>query len=237
LKLHLSQELSLRFDSLYQWLNRKYQLELVTQKIAGYTFQIYKIANIAKALDDIIQNHHKADENAPYWTELWPSALALGTFIDSRNLEGKSVLGLGSGVGAAEMAARRKGADVVLSDYQEDALRIAELNWIINFNESPHIIMLDWRQPKIDRRFEVLLASDVAYEQRLFWPLVDTFHKLLAPSGEIYLSEPNRPIAKEFFDLLEKQGFRFKRFNQRIYNKARETDISVYRIMAKKEGE
>ncbi len=242
MKLPLNQELALRFDSLYQWLSRKYQLELVEQDIAGHTYRIYKITNIDHVLDKLIENSNQADENAPYWAEIWPSAIALGEFFSKMEFEEKRALGLGSGVGVAEMAAKPQGANVVLSDNQEDALRIAELNWMMNFNESPQIFQLDWRspqrfavceQPNIGEQFDILIASDVAYEQRLFWPLSDTFQKLLKPGGEIYLSEPNRTIAKEFFDLLKKQGFEFERSNQRIFYKERETDISVYRIWRK----
>ena len=230
MKFPLNQEISLRFDSLYQWLNRKYQLELIKQKIAGHTYQIYKVSNVDPILEEIIKDNKHPDENTPYWTELWPSAIALGEFISKRKMKGKSVLGLGSGVGAVEMVAHRQEANVILSDNQEDALRIAELNWIVNFGEVPQLIQLDWRQPAIDRKFEILLASDVAYEERLFWPLIDTFRKLLAPNGEIYLSEPNRPIAREFFDLLKKQKFEFERFNKQISYQNKELDISVYRI-------
>lgn len=233
MKLPLSQELSLRFDSLFQWLNRKYQLELIEQEIAGCIYQIYKIADIDSVLDEVIAEHSSPDSNTPYWTELWPSAIALGEFLSSMDLSGKTVLGLGSGVGAAEMVARKQGANVIVSDNQEDALRIAELNWIINFNESPQLLKLDWFQPNIGEKFEILLASDVAYEQRLFYPLIDTLQKLLMPGGEIYLSEPNRKIAEDFFELLPKHGFELERFNQRIFYRKRETDISVYRIMQK----
>jgi predicted nicotinamide N-methyase len=232
-KFKVNQELSLRFDSLYQWLNRKYQLTLITQEVAGHAFRIYKVANVDSVLDEIIHAQFEPDENAPYWTELWPSAIGLGEFISRKKLKGRNALGLGSGVGVAEMAARRQGADVILSDKQEDALRLAELNWIVNFGEVPQLISLDWRQPNIDGKFDLLLASDVAYEQRLFWPLIDTFRKLSASNGEIYLSEPNRPIAEEFFDLLKKQGFEFERFNERITYNKRATDISVYLIRAK----
>lgn len=233
MKLNVNQELSLRFDSLYQWLNRKYQLTLITQKIAGYAFRIYKIGNVDNVLDEVISQQPEPDENAPYWTELWPSAIGLGEFISRKKLEGRNALGLGSGVGLAEMVARRQGANVVLSDKQEDALRLAELNWFMNLDESPQLISLDWRQPNIDRRFDILLASDVAYEQRLFWPLIDTFRKILAPDGEIYLSEPNRPIAEEFFELLEEQGFTAERFDERILYSKQVTDIAVYLIRAK----
>ena len=242
MKFPLNQELSLRFDSLYQWLNRKYQLELIKQKIAGNTYQIYKISNVDPVLEEVLKDHAHSDENTPYWTELWPSAIALGEFISKRKLKGKSVLGLGSGVGAVEMVAYSQGAKVILSDNQEDALRIAELNWIVNFGKSPQIIQLDWRsprrpavreQPKLDQKFEILLASDVAYERRLFWPLIDTFQQLLAPDGEIYLSEPNRPIAKEFFELLKKQNFEFERFKQQIFYRRKKSVISLYRIWVK----
>ena len=233
MKLNVNQELSLRFDSLYQWLNRRYQLTLIKQKVAGYTFRIYKVGNVDSVLDEVISQQSEPDENAPYWTELWPSAIGLGKFIRRKKLEGRNALGLGSGVGLAEMAARRQGANVVLSDKQEDALRLAELNWIMNFDESPQLISLDWRQPNIDRKFELILASDVVYEQRLFWPLIDTFRKILTPDGEIYLSEPNRPIAKGFFELLEEQGFSFERFDERILYNKRATDVSVYLIRAK----
>lgn len=233
MKLPLNQELSLRFDSLFQWLNRKYQLELVEQEIAGYTYQIYKIADIDAVLDEVIAKSSSPDSNTPYWTELWPSAIALGEFLRDKDWSGKTVLGLGSGVGAAEMVARQQGANVIISDNKEDALRLAELNWIINFNESPQLLKLDWFQPNITGQFEILLASDVAYERRLFYPLIDTFLKLLKPDGEIYLSEPNRKIAEEFFDLLDKQGFEFERHSKRIFYKGRETNISIYRILQK----
>jgi predicted nicotinamide N-methyase len=233
LEVPLSQELSLRFDSLYQWMSRKYELELIKQKIANHTYQIYKISNIDPVLEEIIKDHVHPDQNTPYWTELWPSAIALGEFIAKRKLNGKTVLGLGSGVGAVEMVAQQQGAKVILSDNQEDALRLVELNWIVNFGEMPQLIQLDWRQPNLDQQFEILLASDVAYEERLFWPLIDVFRKLLTPNGEIYLSEPNRPIAKGFFDLLKKQGFEFEQFKQKIHYQEKEMNISVYRIWGK----
>jgi predicted nicotinamide N-methyase len=233
LSLDLDQELSQRFDSLYQWLNRKYILELIEQPIGGHSYKIYKIFDIDQMLDKIAEESN-ADEHIPYWTELWPSSIALGEFIQTQKIKGMNVLGIGSGVAATEMVARKLGAKVVLSDNQEDALRIAELNWIMNFNESPQILQLDWRHPEISRQFEILLASDVAYEQRLFWPLIDTFQKLLSPSGVIFLSEPNRTIARDFFELLEKKGFELEGHNQRIFYKSRDTDISVYRIWANK---
>lgn len=232
MNLPFSQEAAYRFDSLYQWLNRKYQLGQIEQAIAGDSYRFFKIRDIDAALELALNESSQPDEHAPYWTEIWPSALALAQFLRREvDLAGKTVLEVGSGLGVVGIVAHRCGAEVLLSDLEDDALRMAELNWIINFGELPAITRLDWRNPTLNRQFETLLAADVAYEKRLFWPLLDTFHKLLAPGGEIWLSEPGRPVAGEFFEMLKKEGFEWEKFIEAVEIERRRIDISVYRII------
>ncbi len=231
MNLPFSQDAAYRFDSLYQWLNRKYRLEQVELSIAGEGYRIFKIQNIDEVLELALKESSRPDEHAPYWAELWPSALALAQFLSREvNLAGRTALELGSGLGLVGIVAHRCGAEVLLSDLEDDALRMAELNWIINFGELPGMVRLDWRNPALNRQFETLLAADLAYEKRLFWPLIDAFGKLLAPGGEIWLSEPNRPIAVDFFELLKKEGFEWEKFTETVEFEQRKVDISVYRI-------
>lgn len=229
--LPFGQDAAYRFDSLFQWLNRKYRLEQVELSIAGESYRIFKIQNIDEVLELALKESARPDEHAPYWAEIWPSALALAQFLSREvDLAGRIALELGSGLGLVGIVAHRCGAEVLLSDLEDDALRMAELNWIINFGEPPAIVRLDWRNPALNRQFEALLAADVAYEKRLFWPLIDAFGKLLAPGGEIWLSEPNRPVAGEFFEMLKKEGFEWEKFTETVEFERRKTDISVYRI-------
>lgn len=231
LNLPFTQDIAYRFDSLFQWLNRKYQLEQTEVKIGGESFRFFKIKNIDEVLDQVLQESSQPDDHAPYWSEFWPSSLALAQFLcRGGRLQGKVALELGCGLGLVGIAAHRSGAEVLLSDIEEDALRIAELNWIVNFMELPAVTRLDWRNPALNQKFEMILAADVAYEKRLFWPLIDTFQQLLAPGGEIFLSEPNRPVAENFFKMLKENGFEYHKFSEEIEYRGKEVLVSVYRI-------
>mmetsp|Transcript_14405 Transcript_14405/g.23486 ORF Transcript_14405/g.23486 Transcript_14405/m.23486 type:complete len:453 (+) Transcript_14405:154-1512(+) len=66
--------------------------------------------------------------------------------------------------------------------------------------QKPRQMLLDWRYPEVlqGQQFDVLLASDVAYEERAFKPLIAAFKSLVKPGGKVYLSEPNRAIARSW---------------------------------------
>jgi predicted nicotinamide N-methyase len=236
--LPFTQDVAYRFDSLFQWLNRKYQLEQAGETIDGEVYRFFKIKNIDEVLEQVLEESPCPDDHAPYWSEFWPSAPALAQFISREvNLEGKNTIELGCGMGLAGIVAHRRGAKVVLSDVEEDALRLAELNWIVNFMDLPAVARLDWASaslwgcnPALNQKFEIILASDVAYEKRLFWPLIDTFQQLLVPGGEIFLSEPNRPIAAEFFKMLNDNGFEYRKFAEMVEYNRKKIAVSVYRI-------
>jgi predicted nicotinamide N-methyase len=230
--LPFTDDIAYRFDSLYQWLSRKYTLEQVEKNIAGRTFQFFKIADINAVIEQVLETSPNPDENVPYWAEIWPSALALGQFIlREKILTGGKILELGCGLGIVGITAfRQSSAEVVLSDINEDALRLSELNWIINFQSSPALMLLDWRNPPADQKFKTILAADVAYERRLFLPLLNTFEQLLAPGGEIWLSEPNRSAAKVFFEMLSQAQFEYKKWDESVILDGKETIASIYKI-------
>ncbi|MEJ2635381.1 MAG: methyltransferase domain-containing protein [Calditrichia bacterium] len=229
-------EIAERFDSLYQLLSRKYRIEENTYDLGERKYRIISVKNLDDLLNEIIKldpNHVEVkDERLPYWAEIWPSSLALSRFIlDSGMLgRGTSVLELGCGLGLVGMAALDAGADVLFTDYQPDALRFSELNCLLNLGKSSATALMDWRQPDLKSRFEVILASDVAYEKRFFWPLIDTFNQLLRPGGHVYLSEPNRKVANKFLDMLREEGFVLKKTDIQVKFRGKAPFISVYDI-------
>ena len=231
IKLQSTQEIALRFDSVFQLLNRKYELERIQKKVGNQQYKIYKIKNIDHVLDQVLESASNPDDDMPYWAEIWPSSIALSQYIAKSNkLRDKEILELGCGVGLPSIIAKEQGATVTLSDFQEDALRIAELNWIVNFGELPRVMILDWRKPPSNLKYEIIIASDVVYEQSLFLPVLNTLKNVLADNGELYLSEPNRNVAREFFGLLHSQNFQFEKSDEKVDNGDRQLDITIYRI-------
>jgi predicted nicotinamide N-methyase len=172
------------------------------------------------------------DERLPYWADLWPSAVALAThlLVERPLRERKTVVELGCGLGLAGIAAGIGGADVLMTDYSEEALVYAERNWRRNVGTEPETLLLDWRDPPRDLQADVLLAADVAYEKRFFEPLIRTFRAMLKPGGRVLLTEPGRPLAREFFPRLEEAGFAWNRTTVKVSLNDREHEVGLYEI-------
>ena len=79
-----------------------------------------------KLLDDISVDEFARDERLPYWAELWTSSIVMGEHIlQDPSFRGAALLELGCGVGLAGIAAARAGAQVTMTDYDDDALLFA----------------------------------------------------------------------------------------------------------------
>ncbi|UCF64201.1 MAG: methyltransferase domain-containing protein [bacterium] len=231
-----------RFDAIYQLFSRKYPLNQTKIQLGQKEITLFYIKDVDKLLDDLIDLGPEAeavkDERLPYWAELWPASIALSEFIiENDNLvSGKNALELGCGVGLAGLTAAMYGAFVTISDYQPDALRISELNWLLNLDRSPTSILMDWRNPILDEKFDIIIASDVVYEKRYFEVLINVFNHTLKPDGHIILSEPNRTIAMDFFKMLTEEGYCFKSYPAKIDMNDHTYHIKVYVIESYKSG-
>ena len=158
-------------------------------------------ALIKKGLD----HEDVLDERIPYWAELWASAIAMAHYLVEKKIvsDGMQVTEIGCGLGLPSIVAGLLGGEVTLTDYLDEALDFAQLNWHQNLpNKMAQFKKLDWRNPDPSVAADVLLASDVAYEERAFEPLLNAFQTLLKPNGTIIITEPNRFISKNFFSNL-----------------------------------
>lgn len=147
------------------------------------------------------------DERFPYWAELWPSGVALATFLARRDLSGARAIELGCGVGLAGVAAALRGARVLFTDFDPDALAFAAANHALNLGTAGAVRLLDWREPPEDLSAEVILASDVLYERRFLDPFLGALRVLLSPGGVAYVAEPGRRVAEGTVERLEAEGF------------------------------
>ena len=133
------------------------------------------------------------DDKMPYWADLWPSAVAIAEAIETEEIHvaGRSVLELGAGLGLCSLAAARNGADVLATDWDQDALDYIHASAKLN-QLSVETRCVDWRAPGDTKAASVLLMADVLYEARNVDPLVSAIHALLADGGEAWLADPGR---------------------------------------------
>lgn len=191
---------------------QRYATVEVALDIQGQAVYMTKIADFEALLSAISPVTFAEDERLPYWSELWPSAIAMASYIVQRlSLHGRQVLELGCGLGLAGVVAGLHGAHVLCTDYEADALTFARHNARRNACQHIHFRLVDWRQPALRRRYAYILAADVIYEARNFGPLVALLKRYLARDGVALFTEPGRVNAVPFFALLRRWGFTYER--------------------------
>jgi predicted nicotinamide N-methyase len=137
------------------------------------------------------------EEFLPYWAELWPSGLALARHVAGLELAGRKVLELGCGLGLPSLAAALRGADVLATDWADDAIELLRRN--AERNGAPvRVARVRWSEPEPLLRaapWDIVLGADLLYEERNAEQLAALLPRL---GGEALLAEPGRPYAKDF---------------------------------------
>ncbi len=154
------------------------------------------------------------EEFLPYWAELWPSGLALARHVAAWELGGLRVVELGCGLGLPSLAAALGGADVLATDWAEDAIELLQRNAERN-GLFLRAARLRWSEPEPMLRaapWDLVLGADLLYEARNADQLAELLPEL---GGEVLLAEPGRPYAKEFLE-----RFRAEPVGERIYRLA-----------------
>ena len=106
------------------------------------------------------------------------------------------MLELGAGLGLPSLTAALGGADVLATDWAEDAVALLRAN-----AERNHVRLraelARWDEPeRFGAGWDLVLAADVLYEQRNADQLLELLPRLEAE--EILLAEPGRPFARDF---------------------------------------
>jgi len=142
------------------------------------------------------------EEFLPYWAELWPSGFALARHVGARDLRGLRVLELGCGLGLPALAAALRGADVLATDWAEDAIELLQRNAERN-GLFVRVARVRWSEPEPLLRaapWDLVLGADLLYEARNAEQLAELLPGL---GGDLLLAEPGRPYAKEFLERFE----------------------------------
>jgi predicted nicotinamide N-methyase len=218
-----------RLRSLQKAIQTSYDTVLQQFTFDGLRIELLRVADVDALLDRLPRIQFRADERLPYWADLWPSSLALASYLwTGADLHAKDVLELGCGLGLVGIVASHKGALVTCTDYEADALAFARYNAHHNGCRQMVVQHLDWHAPRLSQTYALIIASDVLYERANFWPLLHILQTALQPDGHFVLAEPNRPVARDFFRLLRDHGFRYQRSTAPVEVGGVPFEVSIY---------
>lgn len=133
----------------------------------------------------------------PYWPVAWPAGVGLARYLAVQPLAGMRVLEVGSGVGVSGLGAALAGAQVLVTDNEPAALRLASMNARRN-QVNLRAAAADWRAWPLRGQFDLVIGSDVTYEPAAFEALLGVLDLSLRPGGEVLLTDPGRLMTSGF---------------------------------------
>jgi predicted nicotinamide N-methyase len=143
---------------------------------------------------------------APFWSVLWRSGVALARELDGEPLDGVSSVELGCGLALPSIVAARRGANVLATDADDEALELAARNAAEN-DVAIETAAVEWTAPsELLRRapFDLVLAADVLYERQSVALLLSLLPRL---GPEAWLADPGRPAAEPFMERAGELGW------------------------------
>ncbi len=209
-----------RGQALRRWLDQQVEIVQIPVTIPDDALQLSIAQPSAESRRRLFElARENPEQQLPYWADIWPSGLALGAVALQRSneLSGRQVLEVGSGLGSTAAAVLSTGAELTVLDYSPLALGLCRYNGLLNTGRSPRALPVNWRHParsvlqRLDASgpFPIIMAADVLYESRDIEPLIALIERLLADTGELWISEPGRKVAARFLDTLALRGWRF----------------------------
>lgn len=191
-----------------RWLPRGLDISRDRIPLGRLAPTLLRVRDPGALIDSVDAASFGADERFPYWSEVWPSSVALGRFLARGGTLGAvETVELGCGTGLAGVAAALKGARVLFTDFEPAALAFARANHELNLGRPGATRLFDWRDPPRKLNASLVLASDVLYEARFLAPFVATLRRMLLPGGAALVAEPGRRIAEGTVETLEEAGF------------------------------
>lgn len=162
-----------------------------------------------------------ASTGAAVWNGANMAGWYLENEIGNKKMTDASVLELGAGVGFTSLIAEALGAtDVIISDGNEDVLKLADKNIIINVPESERKYIrtakIRWNTEdeenflldKTKKPWDFIIAADVTYLKKNRPDLISSIAKLSGPNTITLLSMEPRNVdeVKDVISEIEKKG-------------------------------
>ena len=148
-----------------------------------------------------------ADAKAPFpfWAKLWASSTALTKFlIEHPNwIADKIVFEMGAGIGQPSFTIAGNSKEIIVSDYNEDAVELINKNISHLGLMNAKGIIVDWNEFDYSTQADVILLSDINYAPDEFKPLIQVIEYYISKDAVIIIATPQRIMGAPFIQSLQ----------------------------------
>lgn len=173
--------------------------------VAGAQIGLVTVRDLEQHVDRE-QLLHDDSTVPPYWALVWGGAKALAEHLVTRvDCRGRSVLDVGCGLGLVALTAASQGAVVTAIDRELAPIEFLQASAAIN-GATIEALVGDVVTSTLGRDFDLVLAADLLYERAEFERLADALSALVAPSGTLWVADPQRVDTAGFYGALDRCG-------------------------------
>jgi predicted nicotinamide N-methyase len=169
---------------------------------------------------------------------VWDAAMVLARFLALNQAtifrDVTRVLELGSGTGLCGIAVAmlKPEVEVVVTD-QASHLDLIRKNVLLNSVTNVRVEELNWLNPSNLGHFDLIIGSDLVYDETLFAPLVETLSLSASSDSEIYLcSELRIATDLQFYKVAMTKGWCFTQLPQEMMDAefSSPADIAIFKL-------
>lgn len=186
------------------------------RKLGSKVYVLEAIRSLDEAIDDLCevlteeeQKDPFAEDLCPYFGILWPAGEGLSIYLNDHPeiVKNKTVLELGAGLGYPSLVATYLGGKVLTTDYHPDVESYFKRN-CRHSGINCDYLRLNWREDSQDiGLFDVVMGSDVLYENKHAREVAKGLIRFLKPNGKILLSDPGRNYLQPFLEAMKAEGY------------------------------
>ena len=171
----------------------RYELEVMPIAIGGKRLELYGVSNWDIFVERLEREGQAYVKDFPFWVKIWEASIVLTDHLASLDTGKKrNVLEIGAGMGITGLFLGAMGHNVTITDYEESALTLLQLNVEHNGLENIRVEKLDWHNPDLDGTYDVICGSELIYKKEHIQPIIDLFKKYLKSDGTVFLAHDLR---------------------------------------------
>ncbi|MGO1463066.1 MAG: class I SAM-dependent methyltransferase [Marinobacter sp.] len=146
----------------------------------------------------------------PLFGIIWPSSMVLAHYMAVHQTAGKRILEIGCGMALSSLLLNQRHDDITATDYHPEVGFFLERNTELNQGRAIGYQRLDWADKTSDLGvFDMIIGSDLLYEDEHIGLLADFIHKHSNPTCEVILVDPGRGRKNKFSRRMETHGYNY----------------------------
>lgn len=144
----------------------------------------------------------------PLFGIVWPSSMVLAHHMDRYDVGEKRVLEVGCGTALSSLLLNKQNADITATDYHPEVEGFLNRNTALNGDDKIPFERTGWADKNDDLgRFDLIIGSDLIYEDEHIALLSDFIHAHAKPECEVIIVDPGRGRKSKLAKSMLKLGY------------------------------